>query len=168
MKGLNLKDTAFLAHGSGLVLKHLVASFSGGSLINSTTDQRGVFFSPNSTITAYQLGRYVNTGNNQVHSISIYDDSSTFYGSVSVNLSGGTVGTYVYGTLSSPITMIGGTRYYVVSSEINGLDNWLLNATLTINADFNGASYGSAGVFGGSVAIEDSGLIYGPVDMLYA
>jgi hypothetical protein len=45
-------------------------------------------------------------------------------GSVSINMSSGTAGQYVYGTLASPVTLAANTSYYVISQEVSGGDQW--------------------------------------------
>src|SRR5262249_20801535 len=45
-------------------------------------------------------------------------------GSVSIGMSGGTVGQFKYGSLSSPVTLVAGATYYVVSQEAAGGDTW--------------------------------------------
>jgi len=77
------------------------------------------------TVTA--LGRIrvgTNTGNHTVKLVNQSNGTDVAGGSVSINMSSGTAGEYVYGVLASPITLSANTSYYVVSQEVNGGDQW--------------------------------------------
>lgn len=77
------------------------------------------------TVTA--LGRVrvaTNTGTHVVKLVNESNGSDVAGGSVSINMSSGTAGQYVYATLASPVTLAANTSYYVLSQEVNGGDQW--------------------------------------------
>ena len=75
-----------------------------------------------SNITVTQLGRWVVSGNSQSHTLYILDNSCSIVASVAVNTSGASAGAFLYGTLSSPITLSADAIYYVTSAKTNGAD----------------------------------------------
>lgn len=78
-------------------------------------------------VTVASLGRIVAPGNNQIHTLKIVDAATgndvpgAF---VSVNLAGGTPGSFVYGMLNSPATLQPGASYYILCQEIQGMDQF--------------------------------------------
>ncbi|MEY4602575.1 MAG: hypothetical protein RL292_516 [Candidatus Parcubacteria bacterium] len=77
------------------------------------------------TVTA--LGRVrvgTNTGTHVVKIVNESTGADIAGGSVSINMSSGTAGQYVYGTLASPVTLAANTSYYVISQEVSGGDQW--------------------------------------------
>jgi hypothetical protein len=72
------------------------------------------------TVTA--IGRWTIPGNNMTHTLSILDGVTMVQigPSVTVNCSGAPTNAYLYGTLSSPIVMMAGRQYFVVSTEVQG------------------------------------------------
>jgi len=70
------------------------------------------------------LGRWVRVGNSQTHTLTIYGAALTSLGSVSVNCSGATTGDFVWGALSSPVTIPKATSAIITSSETSGGDSW--------------------------------------------
>jgi hypothetical protein len=49
-------------------------------------------------------------------------------------MTGGSAGQFVYGTLSSAVTLSANTRYYLVSQEISGGDQWAHDNTTVTTA----------------------------------
>ena len=99
--------------------------------LNNSTTQRGFKFTNTSgtTVTITQLGRWVISGNNQTHALSIYDSSPTpiQLATVTVNCAGATPGQFLYGTLTTPYVLAAGASCYIVSAETVGGDLWYSN-----------------------------------------
>jgi hypothetical protein len=60
-------------------------------------------------------------------------------------MSGGTPGTFSYGTLSSPVTLAANTSYLLVSQEFSGADYWHDVDTIVTTT---GVAAVNAGVYG--------------------
>jgi hypothetical protein len=109
-------------------------------------------------------------GNSATHVVKLVSatGSDIAGGSVTVNTSGATVGSFTYAPLSNPVTLSPNTTYYILSQETSGADLWYdLDTTLqTLNvaSDVN-AVYGSGSPYaavGGS-----AGHSYGPLDFRF-
>lgn len=134
----------------------------------------GMQFQANVPITVDALGRYVHNGNTQVHTLHIRTDTNVVLGSCTVNTSGVTAGQFVYCALNSPVTLVSGSRYNVMSSEVNGGDGFYdSDTTLTstaaasvMTAAFSiGATTGTCP--GASATYRGAGYSYVPVDFNY-
>ena len=78
-------------------------------------------------ITITDLGRIVASGNSGTHTVKLVqasDGTDVPGGSVSIATSGEAAGQFLYGTLSTPVTLAAGATYYVVSQETPGGDTW--------------------------------------------
>jgi hypothetical protein len=119
------------------------------------------------------LGRWKVSGNSQTHDLSLYKyvngKSDVQVATVSVDLSTGSVGTYVYAVLGSPVTLLASTRYYVISQEASGGDTWYnhVNTTLDSFTPGVGTVYGSviSGSPGQSTVGETGSTTFGPVNI---
>ncbi len=118
------------------------------------------------------LGRWIVAGNTQTHLVKIVDTSTGLdVGSVTINTSGATPGEFAYAALSSPVTLVPGITYFIVSQETSGGDTWHDNgttATTTSDASLAGSVAGGLTTPAenwstGSTASQE----YGPVDFLY-
>lgn len=140
-----------------------------GSLRSDFPAGVGFKFTANSTITITQLGRWVVAGNNQTHQLDLYDISASDTvpaASVTVNCSGATSGQYLYGTLSSSITLVSGHVYAVLSNESVGGDQWY-NDNTTVSFTAAGTVNGSV-FYAGSVSPSTSGnFSFVPVNFIY-
>jgi len=121
-------------------------------------------------LTVTGLGRIVAPGNTGSHLVKLVNASTSqdvSGGSVSVPTSGGTAGSFVYATLTTPVTLSANTTYYIVSQETNGGDQWYdWNTTITTtNVAVDAASiWGTSGY---NVVSGSSIHAYGPVDFQY-
>lgn len=122
-----------------------------------------------SPITVSSLGRWKRTGNSQTHTVKILQ-TSTVLASVVVDLSTGSVGSFVYGSIT-PLVLSASTTYFIVSSETNGGDTWydIASAVFTetgvaasISACFQSDCLGTPDEAG------TSGQMYGFVNFLYS
>jgi sugar lactone lactonase YvrE len=116
-----------------------------------------------------QLGRWVVPGNHQTHIVKLVTASTGIDvagGSVSLRLSGATSGQYAYVALTSPITLLANTSYYVVSQEFVGGDAWYDISQVASSP----AAAVSGGVYqNGSDYVSGSGnnLSYVPANFLF-
>jgi hypothetical protein len=101
-----------------------VSSF--GSARNDFTGSVGFEFTNtySSPIVITQLGRWVQGGNHQIHTLSILDTLLNTLATVTVNCSGAATGQFLYGRLSSPYSLSTGAKVYIVSSETSQGDMW--------------------------------------------
>jgi M6 family metalloprotease-like protein len=123
-------------------------------------------------VTVTQLGRMMGSGNSGIHTVKLVkgsDGTDVAGGSVSIGMSGGTVGQFKYASLNSGIVLAAGATYYLVSQEIAGGDTWydldttVITTTVAIEAS---AIYGSgSGVW---YPAGGSGHAYVPVDFKYS
>ena len=140
-----------------------------------------------SPLSIVSLGRIFAPGNSGTHQIKIVDasagsdeDSGSIYyvnhpgvdipgGSTTVNMAGGTPGSFVYANLPSPITLNANTPYYILSLETNGGDSWYDHAGTTAQtttvAALTNAVYGTGSPY--AVKNDSTGTMYGPVDFEY-
>lgn len=85
------------------------------------------------TPTITDLGRWKIAGNSLTHNLYLYKyfngTSDPQIATVTVDLSTGSSGGYVYGTLGSPVALLASTRYYVISQEANAGDSWYETTT---------------------------------------
>jgi len=78
-----------------------------------------------SPITVAQLGRWVVSGNTGVHAVKLVDATTgTTVASATVDTLGSPAGQFKYATLASPVTLAANTRYYLLSQETAGGDQW--------------------------------------------
>ena len=114
----------YLAAPTATALTTAVTSF--GSLRNNGNETDGAVIqvgSANLTVTA--LGRMMVSGNAQTHTLELVDASTNqILGSVSLSMSGGVAGQFKYASLSSPVTLLAGHKYYLASKETSGGDQW--------------------------------------------
>jgi RHS repeat-associated protein len=123
-----------------------------------------------SPVVVSELGRWKINGNSGSHLIKLVrasDSADVPGGAVTVNLTGGTVGTFVYGALPAPITLESFTTYYLICQEYLSGDTWynenqpvVASTGLTINSAVwrNGSGVffaaGSAGTSYGTLSLK--------------
>jgi hypothetical protein len=131
----------------------------------------GYFTVGGSNITISQLGRWMVSGNSASHTVKILDSSSTLVVQATVNMSGGTPGTFVYTSIADTV-LTASTKYYLVSSEANGGDQWNdqafpINLTVTADATWGGAAYqSSCSGAANDIAVGLSNNCYVPPNMM--
>ncbi len=113
------------------------------------------------------LGRWKNSGNSQVHTIRIVETlTGVVVASVTVDMSSGSVGTYVYADLVLAVTLIASTSYYLMSSEISSGDQWRDVAAVISTADLTvveGIYHDGGGYHGVGIPVAS----YVPPNFLY-
>lgn len=119
-------------------------------------------------VSVQTLGRAFFPGNSQIHVIKIVtgagaDVPNAF---VSVSMAGGTVGEFRYAPLNPAVTLAPGVKYYIVSQEIVGGDNFYNHNTTVTTTDVASVIQS---VKGGPPYVQDSfpDTTYGPVDFQY-
>ena len=116
------------------------------------------------------MGRIVVAGNTKAHPMKIVNAANgtdVIGATTSVNTVGGTTGQFAYGALPAPIILNASTSYYILSQELNGVDQWYDNNTTvvtTTNAAAFAAVYGLGPVYN---LTGTAGSAYGPVDFKY-
>ena len=89
--------------------------------------------------------------------------------SATVATSGATSGAFAYVMLSSTVTLAAGGTYYLVSTELNGGDQWYDNNTsvgLSTDASSANSVFFNAGTY--TVPGGTAGKSYVPVDLIYS
>ncbi|MCL4179421.1 MAG: S8 family serine peptidase, partial [Verrucomicrobia bacterium] len=125
-------------------------------------------------IVVTELGRWVLSGNSQSHEVKLVravDGEDVPGGSVTVDMAGQTAGGFVYARLPEPVKLAANTRYYLVSEEVLGGDQWHNRDTLLTTTGVGtlvGAVYSWEGYRLGWYEVQDAGRSYGPVDLKYA
>lgn len=122
--------------------------------------------SPVLTVTA--LGRWKVAGNNQSHTVSLKLADGTVVASAIVDFSaGGTDGAYNY-TSITPVALSPSTKYFVVSSETNGGDQWHDSGAVTTSgvATLGSSAYQTGCVGAPTEAV--AGEAYVPVNVKLA
>jgi hypothetical protein len=100
-----------------------------GIKVNNVTGGVGFEFTNSSgtSVVVTQLGRWVISGNDQVHVLSIYNSTANQVAAVTINCSGAPTNQFLYATLSAPYTIAPGATVYFLSSEVTGGDTWYNN-----------------------------------------
>lgn len=99
-----------------------------------------------------ELGRWKKSGNNQVHTLTVYSAAGSVLGTTSVDMSGPEpAGDFVFGDLASDITVPPGTGVYILSTETGGSESFWGQQGITntvpfgsiyiANRQYNGISY---------------------------
>ncbi len=123
-------------------------------------------------LTVVALGRYDVSGSGGNHNLKLVNASNGANvpnGAVTVNLSSGAPGQFVYANLSASVTLSANTSYYLVSQESSGGDSWghWDSSVTTANVGTcNGAVYSFDGSTYGEHLGANSPL--GPVSFLFA
>lgn len=99
-----------------------------------------------SPVSVSSLGRIYVTGNNQKHTLKLVDARTSLDvpgTTVDITMVAGTVGTYQYTSLPSPVGLQPNTAYLLVSSETSGGDQWRDSGPVTGTnaATINGPVY---------------------------
>ncbi len=123
-----------------------------------------------SDILVRRLGRFFLPGNGGMHSMAIIDKGTNGIvpnSPVTVDMTTGTLGNFVYADVTGPVTLFAGHQYYIVSSEaINGdkfsLDDCVIDHENV--ARVIGAASGDGTNF---TTLNTENHTYGPVNFLY-
>jgi hypothetical protein len=135
---------------------NFLSAITPGSVRNNYSGWVGFKFSTGSktpTITA--LGRWRVSGNTGTHLVRLYKSDNTQIASVSIDMSSGTAGEIKWASIT-PVTLLSGTSYYVLSQELDTGDQWYQDdTTVTGNSDA-GTLWGSAYTSDPSVSFTDN------------
>jgi hypothetical protein len=143
-----------------------VQNTTGGTLLNNYTGYRGMQITVDRPTTVTGLARRFQTGNTQTHTVKLVLASTGADvpgGSVTWDPSGMTTEGIAFVPLASPVTLAANTTYYVVSSEINGGDQWYSGVDTTIThtaaATVPGTVYGNGSWTVGGTADHCNGSV---------
>lgn len=145
-----------------------VGSLAGGTLRNDFTGFLGHVVAVGSKdIVVTHLGRWVVSGNSGTETVTLIRESDgALIGSVSVGLTGATVGAYAYAALGSTVTLAAGVRYYLVGSATAAGNEFYDNGPAVVPLQgftFPEAVYETApGVYS---AFTSANTCYGPLGM---
>jgi hypothetical protein len=150
-----------------------VTSFALGTLRNNFSGWVGMRVTVgNSSVTVSGLGRMFAPGDTGSHTVKIVAASNgqdVSGGSVTISMSGGAAGSFVYANLPATVTLNANTTYYVLSQETASGDQWYdMNTTVagTAVASEVGSVWSPDGVtYNANGTASES---YGPVDFQYA
>ena len=146
-----------------------VSSTALGTLRNNYTGWVGMGITVGKApIVVSSLGRMVAPGNTETHTLKIVIATSGADlpgSSTSLNTSGATAGSFIYGALPSAVILQPNTSYYILTQETFAGDQWYdLNTTVSANSEATITapvySLGSGYIFVGGMP----GHSYGPVD----
>ena len=120
-----------------------------------------------------KLGRWQRAGNNQVHSLRVYEvttdlGAATLLGSVDVNCSGATANAWLEGTLASPVTIALGVKFIIASEEFTGGDTYGSNGGTSFVTSGIGNTWSASVVGGIAYKGTDSNRGFGPVNFWYS
>jgi len=122
-------------------------------------------------ITVMALGRMMAVGNSGTHTVKIVlasHGSDVPGGSVTVSMSGGTVGQFQYASLSTPVSLAPGATYYVVTLESAGGDVWYGGDTRLTTTSAAAEVGPTSGTGPGTWSAQGlPNQTYGPVDFEY-
>jgi RHS repeat-associated protein len=127
------------------------------------------FTTGSSAVTVTELGRIFITGNTGSHQIKIVDAATGTDVSgtlVTVSMTGGTNGQYMYAALTSPVTLLASHSYYLVSNETHSGDQWYGNTT-TVTTTSAVTVNGWAANTGSWTSGTTAGQSYVGVDLQY-
>jgi len=111
--------------GGGGASTAFVTSYVQSTALNDFDGWLGFGFTVGSSpISVTQLGRLWLSGNSLPHTLKLINPSTGANVSVSISMTGGSAGQFVYGTLPSAVMLSANTRYYLVSQETAGGDQW--------------------------------------------
>ena len=120
-----------------------------------------------------KLGRWQRAGNNQVHSLRVYEvttdlGAATLRGSVDVNCAGATANAWLEGTLASPVTIALGVKFIIASEEFTGGDTYGSNGGTSFVTSGIGNTWSASVVGGIAYKGTDSNRGFGPVNFWYS
>ncbi|MBV9743319.1 MAG: immunoglobulin domain-containing protein, partial [Acidobacteriia bacterium] len=150
---------------------NFVTNYSPGTVRNNFTGWVGMSITVGSTpITVNALGRVFVAGNGGSHTLKIVDASTGLdlpNASVGANMAlPSTPGPIYYFPLTAPVTLNANGKYYVVSQEVSGGDQWYDVSTVIQTTN---AAAVQGGVYGLPYTLSHSAgsFSYGPVDFQY-
>ncbi len=162
------------------ILPYTVAAPSGdtaitaqtlGSLRSNYTGNVGIYFVVGSAdIRVTHLGRWKVAGNTNTSTNVYIKEHSTGYilGTVTLNMTTGSNGDYLYGALGNTVILRSGVGYNVIATATNGGDQWYDNdTTVTKSADISSMQSAYNATPAGACNILGTNVSYGPVNFKY-
>jgi hypothetical protein len=147
----------------------LYTNYTPTSAINNYSGLVGmVFTNLTAGVSVTHLGRWKISGNSQIHTNYLvrHSDRALMASNV-VNMASGSVGQFNYDTVT-PVSLAANTKYMILTSEINGGDQWYDAANgsgaVLSTGTYQGATYGTTIGNAGEITFARP---YGPTDMKY-
>lgn len=167
-RGFIINPFAFPSGGGGGGSINFLTGHAVGTARHDFTGSPGVVVTVGAApVTVTDIGRWVIAGNNQSHTLRIYDLSDADIGNVTVNTSGAPSAAFLYGALGTAVMLAASSVYLICSDETFNGDDWSNNdATITWGSDFSTA-YSGYFAFGSLNQNFDTGHSYGPIDFKY-
>lgn len=169
----NFKDLAFNApRSSALVTNLLYTNYTATANRGNFSGLVGMLWTNTEAITVTDLGRWNSASNNydRLVTLVLWTNSSSV-ANVTLRSSNQTEGVFIYTNLVSPVVLIAGAVYCLVSPETNGASTFQDARVGEALGVFSSGTYGGA-VY--SVSYAFSGLVYevrnkpyGPFDLKY-
>lgn len=141
-----------------------------GTLRNDFNGYTGIYVVPATDIRVTHLGRWKVAGNSSTSTIVYikHHGSGNILGSVTLDLTTGSNGAYLYGELGNTILLRSGEGYDIVSRTNNGGDQWYdTDTTVTKSADITTVYSAYCVVSTDQCNIPVINRAYGPVNFKY-
>lgn len=169
----NSNEVMLTPTGIVSAVKPFIIKKTLGSIVPSAQGSFGMVVQVGGApLTVKTLGRAFAPGNVQIHTVQILTAAGVAVngGFVQIDMSGGTIGEFKYAPIVSAnaVVLAANTRYYIVSQEMSGGDQFYNHDTLI--TETSGAAVVTSSVRGDGVTfIEDRpGMFaYGPVNFEY-
>jgi hypothetical protein len=125
----------FMEFEAGASSNPLVVSYTPGANRHDATGRVGMKFTITSNITYAEIGLRCGTGFTGNHTVYLFESPSTLLRSATIDMTGKTTGVFYY-TGITPVALVGGTSYYLVTDiTANDGQDWAdLGATTLNNA----------------------------------
>jgi len=149
-----------------------LTSYTQGEIRNNFGGWIGMKFTVGpASLSVASLGRICVAGNNQIHTVEIVSASTGTAlpgGILPLDMSGCTADQFVFGSLSSPVTLEGNASYYLVSQEFFEADHWYDARPVTSTTDglVNSSIYSPDGVTW--IPTNTTNTSYGPSNFVYS
>lgn len=157
----------YLPSAAATTSTEFVISYAPTTLRNNFTGNLGMFITiGGANVTVTHLGRWVVSGNSASHSLYIFDSGCAQIATVTINCSGATPGGFLYAALGSPVTLSAGGRYYVMSGELSGGDQFydIQNESVTTT----GVAVAGGGAYTPCNEVPAVNDIYVPISFKYS
>jgi hypothetical protein len=139
----------FITIGTIADLRNDFSGFLGGSIV------------PVRNLVVTHLGRYVNSGNSQSHSLTLWNETdSVIVAQTTIVCAGAPVG-FKYNTLRTAVLLVAGKNYVLTSEEFSGGDTW---ANYDSSLSYSDDIFAPVSCYSGS---PTSGFNFDAIDSMY-
>lgn len=103
-------------------------TFPGGTTTTGNGEAGARFWNTSGEIvTITRVAKWMVAGNNKVHAMRVYSDYYELLATTSIDMAGQTPGTFVWGTLNTPVNVPVGQRVYILWQDTTGTDRYHYN-----------------------------------------